>query len=214
MTDDNFATSPSLIDRLCRWELSDTADQDWRSFVDIYQPMLLAYAQRRGLDPASADDVVQEILLGITKGLPGFNYLPEKCRFRTWLFRVAERKVMDHWRRSYRQLPELQLVGDTGTNDVLRLGIVDTTVCEPDAAWDAKFEEELLHKARRLAGQRVNPMNFRLYLYHVVKGHDVAATVEAFKESRVTAAQVHMAKLRVAKLVEDELRKLWRQFGN
>ncbi len=189
------------------------SDQDWRSFLDIYQPLLFAHAKRRGLDPCQTQDVVQEILLGVSKRLPEFVYQPEKCRFRTWLFRVAERKVADHWRRQHRQLPESRPdAGDSIGTD--REGeVADSSTLEPDAAWDAKFGEELLHKARKLAGRRASPMNFRLYLYHVVEGHDVTATVAAFCESHVTPAQVHLAKSRVLKLVEEELTRLCNQYG-
>jgi len=207
------ATRASLLARLQESPGGLSSDQAWRSFLDIYQPLLFAHARRRGLDPGQAEDLVQETLVGISKRLPEFEYYPEKCRFRTWLFRVAERKVADHWRRLYRQLPEVRPDDDTS----LRHGpgaIADTNTLEPDAAWDLQFEEELLQKARKLAGQRASPMNFRLYLHHVVKGHDVAATVAAFRESGVTASQVHMAKSRVLKLVEEELRKLHRKYGD
>jgi len=210
---DGPATRPSLLARL-RWSGVDPiAEEDWRCFLEIYEPLLIANALRRGLNRTQAEDVVQEILVGIGRRLEEFEYRPGKCRFRTWLFRVAEYKIVDFWRRQQRQLPELG--GGTesaGGQDRCAL-VPDTSTLEPDAAWDVKFEEELLQIARRRAGQRASPMNFRLYLYHVVNGHDVEATVAAFRESGVTAAKVHLAKLRVLKLVEEELQKLWRRYG-
>lgn len=210
------ATRASLLARLQESPGGLSSDLDWRCFLDIYQPLLFAHARRRGLDGNQAEDVVQEILVGISQRLPEFDYQPEKCRFRTWLFRVAERKVADHWRRLYRQLPEAHPSGDDDVPNPNHgpRAIADTTTLEPDAAWDLQFEEELLQKARKLAGQRASPMSFRLYLHHVVKGHDVAATVSAFRESGVTPADVHQAKCRVLKLVGEELRTLHRKYGD
>ena len=211
---DGPATRPSLLARL-RWSGVDQgSEEDWRCFLEIYQPLLFAHALRRGLDRTQSEDVVQEILVGIGKRLEEFEYRPGKCRFRTWLFRVAEHKIVDYWRRQQRQLPELGVVTESAGGQDRCASVPDTSTLEPDAAWDVKFEEELLQMARRRAGQRASPMNFRLYLYHVVNGHDVEATVAAFKESGVTAANVHLAKLRVLKLVEDELQKLWRRYGD
>ncbi len=206
------ATRPSLLARLhqpggdTRWE------QDWREFHDLYQPLLLRFARREGLDEEQAKDVVQEIFVGISKSLPEFNYDPARCRFKTWLYRVAKNKVVGHRRRQRCQLPEL--LADTGGSAVTRPeNLADTFTLEPDAAWNADFEMGLLEAARRHAGRRVNVMNFRLYLYHVVQGHDVDATVAAFRESGVTAAQVHLAKSRVLKLVKEELERLQEKHG-
>lgn len=67
---DDPATRASLLDRLHQPDGGVASNQDWRSFLDIYQPLLFAHAKRRGLDPNQAEDVVQEILVGISRRLP------------------------------------------------------------------------------------------------------------------------------------------------
>jgi hypothetical protein len=51
-------TNPSLIVRLA------AADDRlaWEQFVEVYAPLVFAFAQRRGLQDADAADVVQQVL--------------------------------------------------------------------------------------------------------------------------------------------------------
>ncbi|MBJ7290849.1 MAG: sigma-70 family RNA polymerase sigma factor [Williamsia sp.] len=55
-------------------------------------PMLLRYANRMTPDRQNAEDVVQETLLAAWKGLPRFGF---QSSFRTWVFSIAHRKIID-----------------------------------------------------------------------------------------------------------------------
>ncbi|MGA0599640.1 sigma-70 family RNA polymerase sigma factor [Caulobacter sp. KR2-114] len=55
---------------------------------------------RRLLGPAQADaaeDLHQETWIAVSRGAAGFD--PARAGFRTWLFTIARRKVLDHFRR-------------------------------------------------------------------------------------------------------------------
>ena len=54
--------------------------------------MLLRYANRMTPDRQNAEDVVQETLLAAWKGLPRFGF---QSSFRTWVFSIAHRKIID-----------------------------------------------------------------------------------------------------------------------
>ncbi|GAA1458708.1 RNA polymerase sigma factor [Williamsia maris] len=55
-------------------------------------PVLLRYANRMTPDRQNAEDVVQETLLAAWKGLPRFGF---QSSFRTWVFSIAHRKIID-----------------------------------------------------------------------------------------------------------------------
>ncbi len=63
-------------------------------------PVLLRYARRMTPDQQNAEDIVQETLLASWKGLPRFNF---QSSFRTWVFSIAHRKIID-LRRKHREL--------------------------------------------------------------------------------------------------------------
>lgn len=73
-------------------------EQD-RSFPALAQelsPPLLHYLQRYAGDPAVAEDLLQETLFRIARGLPGFG---GRASVKTWAFSIATRVAADHFRQ-------------------------------------------------------------------------------------------------------------------
>ena len=59
-------------------------------------PALLRYLQRYAGDRAVAEDLLQETLVRIERGLPGF---AERASLKTWAFSIATRVAADHFRK-------------------------------------------------------------------------------------------------------------------
>ena len=69
------------------------------SFPELAQelsPPLLRYLERYAGDRAVADDLLQETLLRIAWGLPGFG---GRASVKTWAFSIATRVAADHFRQ-------------------------------------------------------------------------------------------------------------------
>lgn len=64
--------------------------------VTRHTPVLLRYFRRVVSDTQTAEDLTQETLLDAWKGLPEFSF---RSSFRTWMFAIAHRKSVDHFRR-------------------------------------------------------------------------------------------------------------------
>lgn len=205
--DDDRATRASLLARLRNHEHASAWQQGWSEFLQAYQGILLRYARRHGLSSEDAEDVVQEIVAGVAARLPGFCYDRSRCRFQTWLFRIARNKVLDHQRRVRRRG---QAGFEESPPEPTTPEIEDPGVLAPDAAWELEFETGLRRVALERVARRVDPMNMRLYLYHVVDGHDVSETVRRFRDSGITAARVYLARHRIRGQVESELALLRR----
>ena len=54
--------------------LARARDGDWIDFLRIYPPLIQAFARRRGLGAADAEDVVQQTLTDVVRRLPEFEY--------------------------------------------------------------------------------------------------------------------------------------------
>ncbi|EGD54938.1 RNA polymerase sigma factor [Gordonia neofelifaecis] len=61
-------------------------------------PVVLRFMRRMVDDPAVAEDLVQETLLAVWKGLPDFGF---HSKVRTWALGIAHRKAVDHYRRTH-----------------------------------------------------------------------------------------------------------------
>lgn len=65
-----------------------------QAVVDLLPP-LRSYLRRYVGDRMLADDLLQETLLGISRGLPGFR---AQASMKTWAFAIATRVAADHFR--------------------------------------------------------------------------------------------------------------------
>ena len=87
-------TRPSLIG-----SLADTSSQSgWSEFVRLYQPAIYRVAQLRGLQPADAEDLTQDVLAKVSHRIKGFDPL-EKGSFRGWLGKITRDMIVDRFRR-------------------------------------------------------------------------------------------------------------------
>lgn len=91
MIPEQFPTTRiTLLDRL-RGEGAD--GRAWREFEATYRELLLRYCRKRGLQPADAEDVVQDIFISLARSLPGFRYDETKGRFRYYLLRCVRNGI-------------------------------------------------------------------------------------------------------------------------
>jgi RNA polymerase sigma-70 factor (ECF subfamily) len=72
----NLADSPTPVSLLRCLQGGQAGPEAWRLLVDCYGPPLVAWSLRRGLQPADADDVAQEVLIKLFRRLPEFKYDP------------------------------------------------------------------------------------------------------------------------------------------
>lgn len=78
----------------------------YRKHVDeVYQYVLL----RTGFDVPLAEDLTQDIFLDVFKGLWGFKGLSSE---KTWIFKIAQNKLFDYYRRQYSQKTEILPLDD------------------------------------------------------------------------------------------------------
>jgi RNA polymerase sigma-70 factor (ECF subfamily) len=88
---ESSSTRASLLIRL-----KDPRDeQAWTEFVDIYEPLILAIARRRGVRGADADDLAQEVFIAVASAIDRWNSGPSRGSFRAWLFVVARNLTVD-----------------------------------------------------------------------------------------------------------------------
>jgi RNA polymerase sigma factor (sigma-70 family) len=201
-------TRPSLLARLRNHDDSKAWHPGWEEFYLLYHPVIYRHALRHGLIESEADDVVQEIFIGLVRNLPKFQYDPARSSFKTWLFRVARNKLADHFRKRERQR-RITVEGFQGEQASEALAeVADEKVLAPDQEWDLMWEANLRRAALEQVKNRVKPMTMRLYLHHVVDGNTVEATVRFFGDSQVSPEAVHLAKHRVQKMVDETLARL------
>jgi RNA polymerase sigma factor (sigma-70 family) len=75
------------------------ADWAWTKLYRDLAPSLLRYF--RCYSAENAEDLVGEVFLHVVRDLPGFG--GGEDQFRTWVFTIARRRLVDQWRRAGRR---------------------------------------------------------------------------------------------------------------
>ena len=71
----------------------------WRRIYDDYSPALLGYLYRQGAD--DPEDVLGDVWLQVAKSIHDFE--GDESNFRSWLFVIAHRRLVDGWRKRKRR---------------------------------------------------------------------------------------------------------------
>lgn len=83
------STNSLLIQRI-----KDPHDQRaWHEFVQLYEPIILRLAQRRGLQPADSVDVAQQVFLSVARAIVRWEAGDDRRPFRAWLSTVARNAI-------------------------------------------------------------------------------------------------------------------------
>lgn len=159
----------------------------WDEFCLRYGELILSFARRQNLQPADCDDVVQEVMLALTKSMPGFRYDPTKGKFRSYLKTVVLHAVF----RSSRQKQGQHALGEMDG---------EVKAAENDADLDAIWEEEWrqyhLRQALRVVAAEFSESDRTAFEQYAIQGRDARETAELLGMS---VDQVYQAKSRILK---------------
>ena len=134
-------TRASLILRL------ENADDmaAWEEFAGLYGPVVFRVARRRGLQPADADNLVQEVLLSVAQSVSKWIERNDRGSFHAWLLRIAHNEAVDMLTR--RATRGLGLDGEPGKK------LLDDVSARNDLS--SLIEREYQDELFRLAADRV-----------------------------------------------------------
>jgi RNA polymerase sigma-70 factor, ECF subfamily len=183
-----LTTPPSLLDRLRH----TPERQAWGRFVDMYTPLLFAWASRLGLSGHDAADLMQDVFTTLVEKLPQFRYDPEKS-FRAWLKTL----LLNRWRNHQRRQPvERRADADLGT------------IAAPDELPELEADEYrryLVRRALALMEAEFQPATWKACWENVVRGRPAA---EVAAELGISTNAVYLARSRVLRRLREELNGL------
>jgi RNA polymerase sigma factor (sigma-70 family) len=188
-------TRPSLLAAL-----RDREGGGWGEFYQHYGPAVFRVARMRGLDVHDAEDVVQQVMMAISGHIAGFHYQRDRGRFRQWVRRIAEHKIIDLTRR---QRPTDATSAGAGLLDP-----PDECRTASDA-WEDAWEQEwklqnilyCIEQCRCDIAPRTYEA-FRLYVVEGVSARETAARVG------MSIEQVYVVRYQVVSRVRDMMSKL------
>lgn len=199
-------THSSLLDGL-----HDTANHlAWQRFHDRYQPLLLAFAKRIGLNDDDARELVAETLACFVEQYPNGFYEREKGRLRDWLKGVLRNFAHRQWQKRQieaRHAPAVLRESRSATGGGTLGGHGDGEWGEHDVdeAYEREWRLDLLDQALTLLRRESNIDAFQAFDLSARKGCP-AAEVAAHLNMNVNA--VYVAKHRMLKRLGEIAREL------
>jgi RNA polymerase sigma-70 factor (ECF subfamily) len=194
---DLIPTRKSLLGRLKDWQ----DNESWQDFFDTYWKLIYGFAIKRGLTHQEAEEAVQETVLAVAKSIPGFEYDPGKCSFKTWLLSVTQSKIANQYGKRARGRTIIPVADDSRTTPLMERFSDEKARQQWEEAWDNEWRKNLMDAAIQRVKRRVSIEQFQMFDLFVLKSwpaRDVATTLG------VTVAHVYVAKHRVAKLIKKE----------
>jgi RNA polymerase sigma factor (sigma-70 family) len=196
-------TRYSLLSRLHDWE-----DQEsWRVFFDTYWRLIFSVARKSGLTETEAQEVVQDTVICVARSIQKFKRDRRGGSFKGWLCNLTRWRIADQFRkrtgllqgnaegavRKYQPLDEIPELADETAN--------------PD--WEAAWQSHLLRAAMQRVKLRVPEEQYQLFDLNAVQGWPVKRVCQTLG---VSAAQVYLAKHRVSRLLQKEVRALGKEW--
>ncbi|HEY1663005.1 MAG TPA: sigma-70 family RNA polymerase sigma factor [Verrucomicrobiae bacterium] len=204
--DEIIPTRKSLLGRIKNWE----DHESWREFFGLYRKLIFSYAIKSGLSEQESEDVVQETILSVAKTIKEFQYDPKRCSFKSWLRHLTQKRIADCFRKRSREtLVENAGTARDGRTPVLER-VPDTKAAGLDAVWEAEWQKELLEAAVAHVKTQVSAEQFQMFDFYVLKKMPVTRAAAALGTN---AAQIYLAKHRISKLLNREIRRLEEKMG-
>ena len=196
MTSDSSdaSTSETLLNRV-RSPLDQAA---WTEFVERYGRRIYGWCRQWGLQEADAQDVTQDVLLRLARKMRSFAYDPSRS-FRGWLRTLTHHAWSDF-------LEDRKRPGAGSGDGEMTRALEQVEARDDLTRWlDEEFTRALFEEASARVRLRVQGHTWEAFRLTAVEGKSGA---EAAALLGIRVATVYVARSKVQKLLQDEVRKL------
>jgi len=199
--DEFIPTRQSLLSRLKDWD--DKAS--WRDFFNTYWKLIYSVGLKAGLTEEEAQDLVQDTMLSVAKQMPSFRYDPKLGSFKAWLLLITQRRLTDYWRNRPPWVGEKRPLRDETSRTSTTNQIPAASEFHMETVWDEEWQKNLVGAAMENVKRKITPRQYQIFDLYVIKEWPVR---DVTRTLHVSAAQVYLAKLRVSRMVQAEIRRL------
>ena len=185
-------TSLSLLHRLRQSSDSET----WNRLVRLYSPLLKSWLRKYEVQSADAEDLIQEVLLAVSKDVTTFDHNGRPGAFRTWLRSILVNRLRNFWRARGRR-PQAR--GDSDMER--RLAQLEDPASEMSQLWNRQHDRHVVRQLLALWEPQFEPQTWKAFCRVAIDGErpDVVAG-----ELGISLNAVFIAKSRVLSKLRQE----------
>jgi RNA polymerase sigma-70 factor (ECF subfamily) len=191
--------APQTRETLLR-RLPNAADVEaWEVFVEIYEPLLFRLARGRGMQPADAEDFVQEVLAAVARNIERWVESENRGPFRAWLFRIAFNLGVNFVSR-----PRHQRLGSGDSQIARMLEKVPAKSADSSEVFLKEYRRELFRWAAQRVREQVSDRQWTVFWRTSVEGRPIS---EVAVESAMTVGSIYIARSRITRRIRDLIRE-------
>ena len=184
-------TPLSMLDRVRAHD-----PEAWRRLVRLYQPLVLSWCTRGGVNADDAEDVAQEVFTSAAAALDRFHRDRPGDTFRGWLRAITRNQMLLLFRRD-RGRP----VAEGGSDAWHDLQEVEDPFPGPDEGESAELGQ-LYQRATELVRGEFEERTWRAFELTVIEDR---TTADVSRELNMTPNNVRQAKSRVLRRLREEV---------
>jgi RNA polymerase sigma-70 factor (ECF subfamily) len=196
-------TRYSLLSRLQNW----ADNESWQVFFDTYWRLIYSVARKAGLTQTEAEEVVQETVLCVAQNIRKFKRDRRLGSFKGWLCNLTRWRIADQLKK------RTGLFRDSAAGANRKYEPLENLPDLADEAarleWEQEWQGQLLEAAIQRVKLRVSEEQYQLFDLYVVQEWPVARITRTLG---VSAAQTYLAKHRIARLLNKELRQVQKEW--
>jgi RNA polymerase sigma-70 factor (ECF subfamily) len=185
-----WVTTSTVLQRLQHFDDRDA----WSAFSERFRRPIAAYARRRGLSDADAEDAAQETLAAFADAYRRGAYDKTRGRLSQWLFGFARNKVERAFEAAHKH------GGDVRASE-LASGLAGGDAVDPE--WEEAWERAMLEQCLASARGEFAGSTWRVFEMLVLENRSVDETAA---ETGLSRNAVYIAKHRVLGRVQELLR--------
>ncbi len=202
--EETLRTSWTLVARLKNAD----DDESWQRFYDIYRGVIHGVAMKAGLREDEADDVVQETLRSVIKGIRDFEADPAHGKFRAWLLNNARWRISDQFRKRPPAAVGNHALPDATATTPAAERVPDPRAVDLEGLCDAEWEARLREQALKELQLEVKAGQYQIFHLLVVEQKSIEEVAAMVGRSR---AQIYLIKHRVAAALKRIVKRLQKE---
>jgi RNA polymerase sigma-70 factor, ECF subfamily len=185
-------TSLSLLQRL----KSSPESENWNRLVELYAPLIRTWLRKYDVQETDTDDLLQEVLLAVSKDLNRFDHNGRTGAFRAWLKAILVNRLRKFWQSRDRR-PQAR--GNSDNDE--RLVQLEDPASELSQIWNQQHDQYVLRQLLALTEPHFESTAWKAFCRVAMEGAkpDVVAA-----ELEISLNAVCLAKSRVLRKLRQE----------
>lgn len=175
---------------------TDPESDAWRELTELYTPLLHSWMHRYALQATDREDLIQDVLLAVSRDLRQFEHSGNVGAFRKWLKTILAHRLQNAWRSSVRR-PKVK----GGSSFLDELQQLDDDASELSRLWNAEHDRHVLSRLLQKIRPRFEETTWRAFQQVIFDGRKTSDVAVGLG---VSLKAVHLAKSRVLRALREE----------